>query len=103
MNYWPLSTIAQSPLAQHPGFVHELSQVYATCYLSPAAFHACGEIARRTVSESMPNLGIVETVNAPPRQIFVGYPDAVEWQRLERGGVVEGSNGMLYVIIDALH
>lgn len=103
MNYWPLSVIASSPLAQHPGFAYELSCVYKTCYLSPAAFVACGDVARHTGTQSMPNLVIIESVGCPPRHAFTGYPDWAEWSRLERGGVVEDDNGMLYVIIDALH
>ncbi len=39
MNYWPLSTIKESPLMS-AAFAHELFQVYKTCYLTPAAFHA---------------------------------------------------------------
>lgn len=103
MNYWPLSVIAQSPLAQHPGFAYELSRLYKTCYLSPAAFMACGDVARQTPVQNMPNLVIVESVGAPARQMYTGYPDWEEWSRLERGGVIEASNGMLSVIIDALH
>lgn len=103
MNYWPLSTIAQSPLAQHPGFAWELSRVYATCFLSPAAFQACGDVARHTVPRDMPNLVIIQSVDAPARFAFTGSPDWDEWSRLERGGVIEASNGMLHIIIDALH
>lgn len=103
MNYWPLSTIASSPLAQHPGFAYELSCVYRTCYLSPAAFQACGDVARHTPTQDMPNLVVVESVGCPARYTFTGYPSWLEWSRLERGGVVEASDGMLHVIIDALH
>lgn len=103
MNYWPLSVIAQSPLAQHPGFAHELSRVYATLCLSPAAFHACGEIARYTTPLKIAHLAVIESTNAAARHVYTDYPDWEEWSRLERGGVIEASNGMLHVIIDALH
>lgn len=102
MNYWPLSTIATSPLMSL-AYGFELSHVYRTCYLSPAAFMACGDVARHTQPHAAPNLVIVESVNAPARQVYTGYPDWREWMALERGGVVEASNGMLHVIIDALH
>ncbi len=90
-------------MASHPGFQWELSQVYRVCCLSPAGFHACGDVAQHTPSQDMPNLAVSESVSAPPRQLFTRYPDFDEWFRLERGGVFEASNGMLHVIIDALH
>lgn len=103
MNYWPLSTIAQSPLARHPGFAWELSRMYTTGFLSPAAFQACGDVARHTAPKSMPNLVIIESAGAPARYAFTSYPDWREWFALERGGVIEADNGTLGVIFDALH
>lgn len=102
MNYWPLSVVVTSSLMPMT-FGFELSRVYKTCYLSPAAFMACGDVARHTTPRAAPNLVIVESVNAPARQMFTGYPGQREWEALERGGVIEASNGMLHVIIDALH
>lgn len=103
MNYWPLSTIATSSLCEHPEFRRELADVYRTCYLTPAVFNTCGYIARNTVPQKQINLVIVESVDAPARQLYVGYPNWEEWSRLERGAIIEASNGMLHVIIDALH
>lgn len=102
MNYWPMSTIKSSPLMP-PMFAWELFRVYATVNLSPHAFQACGDVARNTRPTNSPHLAIIESVNAPARYIYTDYPDCDEWPQLERGGVVEASNGMLHVIIDALH
>lgn len=102
MNYWPLSVIRSSPLTP-PEHAWELSRVYETMFLTEAAFRACAVIAQQTKPMKSPNLVIIESVNAPARRAYSGYPDTEEWLRLERGGVVEGSNGMLHVIIDALH
>lgn len=102
MNYWSLSTIATSPACQHPGFLRELADVYATGYLSPAAFETCGYVARHTVPIRAP-LVFVESVGCAARQVYLGYPDWRQWSALERGGVFEAGDGMLYVVIDALH
>lgn len=103
MNYWPLSMIAHSPECQHPGFLHELTNVYATRYLSPAAFETCGYIARRTTPLKIDNMVIIESVGASARRVYTGYPQWEEWLQLERGGMIEASDGTLHVLIDALH
>lgn len=102
MKYWPMSIVKSSPLMP-PVFAWELFRVYETCYLSAPAFQACGDVAQQTQPASMPNLAVVESIGAPARQLYTNYPDWEEWSRLERGGVFEASNGVLHVIIDALH
>lgn len=102
MNYWPLSVIRHSPQMSFM-FAHELAYVYATCYLSPATFQACGEVARHTQPMVMPELVVIESLGTAPRYAFTSYPSQREWERLERGGIIEASNGMLHIIIDALH
>jgi hypothetical protein len=102
VNYWPLSVIKDSPLMS-PAYATELHRVYATLFLSGGAFLACSDVARHTAPRSIPNLALIETIGAPPRQVYTEYPDWEEWFGLERGAVIEGSNGVLYVIIDGLH
>lgn len=101
MNYWPLSTVKTSPLMP-AAYAWELSLVYKTCRLSPLVFQACGEVARQT-QPVQTGLIIIESANAPSRHAYTELPTWEEWFRLERGGVIEASDGMLYVIIDALH
>lgn len=103
MNYWPLSAILASPVCQHPGFRHEMAHVYTTGSLSVNAFETCGYVARNTLPANAEHLVIIESVRAAPRRMYTGYPDGRGWLQLERGGVVEASDGTLYVIIDALH
>lgn len=102
MKYWPLSAIKESPLMP-PAFAWELCRVYQTCSLTQEAFNACGSVASYTAPQDTPNLAIVQSIGAPARRVYVGHPECDEWLRLERGGVIEGDDGLLHVIIDALH
>jgi hypothetical protein len=101
MNYWPFSTIRNSPLMP-ACYQYEIDMAPRTCQLSPLAFQACGDVAERTPPRAMPNLAIVETIDGPARQVFTDYPSFDEWLALERCAVIEGSYA-IHIIIDATH
>lgn len=101
MKHWPLSVVAQSP-SMPAAFLPEFRQVYATCYLSWGAFHACGIVADHTPPREAPNLTIVRSVGAPARRVYTDYPTWEEWSQLERGGVFEHCNELI-VLVDGLH
>lgn len=101
MKYWPFSVIKDSPLMP-PGCAWELSSFYSRRPSEPT-FRACLDVARRTAPMEAPNLLIIESVNAPLRYVYGGYPDWEEWTRLERSGVHQDDNGYLFMTMEALH
>lgn len=102
MKYWPLSLIAESPLLP-PAYFMEVTDAGRTCNMSRGAFLACGDVAMRTAPVDAPNMVVMESPGAPARRVYVRFPECEEWLRLERGGVVAGDDGLLHVLIDALH
>ena len=101
MKYWPMLSIAQSPLTPAP-FVLELSNFY---YRAPsrAAFNAALAVAEQTEPLEMPNLAMIETVNGLYHRTFTAHPTLEEWQRLERGGIVPFDDGNLFIHMDVIH
>lgn len=103
MQYWPLSALVESPLMPAV-FCAELREAYRSkAGLSEGAFIACGTVAIHTAYHDAPNLVLIESACAPARRVYSGYPNHDEWLRLERGGVIGRADGMLCVLIDALH
>ncbi len=106
MRYWSMSTLAQSPLMA-PCFMAELMDALRTGReISNAAFIAYGDVAAHTVPVDAPNLVIVHGEDAPPRRVYLRYPELNEWFRLERGGLTaeDATDGTLWhVMVDALH
>jgi hypothetical protein len=104
MKYWPLSMIANDrrmPWA----FAGELYQVQVLHkdVLTPPAIQACGHVANNTPGRDMPNLEVIQNPEGVPRRVFRGYPEFDEWMALERTGICLAPDGMLYVVLDALH
>lgn len=101
MKYWPMMTIARSPLLPAP-FVHEISNFY---YKMPseAAFYAALEAAQHTAPIEMPNLAVIETVDGQYHRTYTARPTYDEWLRLERGGIVPYDDGTLFVLMDGIH
>lgn len=100
MRYWPLSTIAASPLMP-AWYVPELCRAYDHPGLSEGAMVACNQVAGQTRPVETP-LIIVHSVGAPLRRVYLEYPDFESWARLERGGFVATEDTFGFVI-DALH
>lgn len=101
MNYWPLSLIKDSPLSP-PVFAAELNRFYFKTP-SEAAFWACLDVASRTTPVSMRGLVVIESVGTPNRYAFTEYPSWDEWERFERAGVIQASDGTLRLMMDGIH
>lgn len=101
MKYWPLSVIAQSHLL-HPIHAHELAN-FDRKMPSHETYHACCVVKDQCWPLDTPNLVFIESIGAPLRRMYSGYPSFSEWAGLERVGVVEGDNGVVCVMMDALH
>ncbi len=99
--YWPLSTIARSPL-MHPTYAAEVRCATLNLRISDGALYASSDVAMRTVTGKTP-LAIVESTDAPPRRVYTEYPEFDDWFRLERGGFVQSEKGFFVMVIDALH
>lgn len=108
MKYWGLSTIVQSPFMAGVYAIEIQQSMVTGCMLSSAAFVAASEVAARTPAQEAPNLAIVHGTDAPPRRVYIRYPELGEWLRLERGTIaveeVDGGESLLWqVVVDALH
>lgn len=101
MRYWPLSTIAKSPLL-HPIHQQELAN-FDRKMPSHDTYYACCVVKDQCIPLATPHLVIIESVGSPLRQMYVDYPTLPEWLGLERVGVVEGDNGAVFVMMNALH
>jgi hypothetical protein len=101
MRYWPISILAQSSLMP-PAYAPEVAR-FDTALPSEGAFYACFDVARRTAGVDAPNTAVIETVNAPERCVYVGFPDAAEWLGLERISVMETKSGHMFIMVAALH
>ncbi len=62
----------------------------------------CGDVARHT-QPLKTRMVVIESTDAPGTAGLYRISYLAEWSRLERGGVIEASNGAIHVIIDALH
>lgn len=100
MRYWPISTIARSPLLSET-FTFEVANMHRWPP-SVEAFHKCFEVARQTAVPAMHGLVFIESTDASPRQVFSEYPSWGDWFRLERAAVIE-KNGFYFIVIDTLH
>ncbi len=100
MIYWPLSTIARSPLMQQH---HAYELMGPSQLISANAINAAGRVAGETTPAIPNRLTCIETVNAPCRRIFLDYPTNDEFDRLEPAGVMEDCYGMRYIICDCFH
>lgn len=100
MRYWPMSVIASSPLLPAP----HAAEVSRLPYRAPsqAAYYACFDVAKHTEPTPTGGLAIIESVDAPGRQVYTEYPSWEEWSRLERTGVIE-ANGSFFIFVDAAH
>lgn len=101
MRYWPLSTLAASPVMPS-WFLPEL--LYGPDHMiTPAAAHACGHIAMSTPAVVAPKLCMVENEGSYFRRLYTDYPNIEEWLRLERRCVVQFKDGQLMLFCDGLH
>jgi len=100
VRYFPLSTIAQSPLMS-PVYAWEVANAYHTSQLSRGAMHACGYVIEHTKPHETP-LVIIESVGTPMRRVYIDYPETEAWLALERGGFVL-TNEFFGFVVDALH
>lgn len=103
MKYWPLSTLASSPL-MHPVYMGELYDVQnrRSHGLSNHCIAACGSVANHTEALDLPSLALVPAVDTPDYRVYVHAPEPREFDLLERAGVVLADD-MLYMIIAPLH
>lgn len=101
MNYWPLSTIKQSPLMP-PTYAWELCR-FSYQIPSLPAFEACMAVARQTTPIAMQGLIVIESTDTSGRFAYTERPSLQEWTRLERIAAVETAGGFLCMIMDALH
>ena len=101
MKYWPMRAIADSPLLP-PTFIHELRNFYVKMP-SQHAFNAALAVAEQTIPLEMPNLAVIETVDAHFHRTYTGRPSYDEWLRLERGGIIPFDDGTLFIFMDHLH
>lgn len=100
MRYWPISTIASSPMMPAP-YALEVAQIPRRAP-SERAFYSCFDVAKHTQPTPSGALVIIESEGAPARQAYTGYPSFDEWFRLERSAVIE-ANGDFFIMIDGLH
>lgn len=70
---------------------------------SQGAYYACIDVAQNTAPLRTPNLVFIESEGTPVRRMYTDYPEWEEWSRLEQGGVVQGDNGVICIIIDGMH
>src|SRR4051812_47716107 len=72
VRYWPMMTIARSPLLPAP-FVYELSNFY---YKMPSegAFYAALAVAQHTAPIEMPNLAVIETEGGTYHRMYTSQP-----------------------------
>lgn len=99
MKYWPLSIIINSPLLPSV-YAVEVQSIY-TLQISPYAYHACAEVAAR-LKPTETNLVIIESLDAPCRFAYSRMPTDEEWNKLERGGVVQDVYGFHRIIMEGL-
>ena len=102
MRYWPISVVRTSPLLPGPCAV-ELNIMYATRRLSPYTFEMCGAVADHTEAVNMDGLAIVD--NEEMQTISFTYakrPPMEQWERMERGAVVERSRHYYVLMVHAL-
>jgi hypothetical protein len=102
IRYWPMSVICNSPLLP-PVYIHELHNIIQRQQVSPEGFNAALEVASRTPHMDMPDLAVVESVDRPITQVFKEYPTDEEWERLERCGIFQATDGRYFVHIHARH
>jgi hypothetical protein len=106
MKHWGLSVIAGSPLLAGV-YAVELQQSMKTGrMLSQATFSACSAVAAYTPAQEAPSLAIVHSEGAPPRRVYLRYPELNEWPRLERGSLTAEDAGpdiLWHIVVDALH
>ena len=105
MKYWPMSALADNPRMPWK-FAPELYnvQVRHIDAMSQGAVNACGQVANHVQPVEMTGLVIVTTPDGGPAiRLYLGYPAENEWKNLERAGVVQAPDEMLYVNISALH
>jgi hypothetical protein len=86
----------------HPALLVEL-QNFDQKLPSRDAYLACCSLKDRCEPLDTPNLVVIESIRSPLRRMYVDYPSFAEWFGLERVGVVEGDNGSVFVMMDALH
>lgn len=101
MKIWPLSVIRESPLMP-AAYAWELARFHSVVP-SESAFYACFNVARQTNPVPMQGLVIVESINAPHRFMYTEYPTFDEFVRLERVAAVQGVDGCMCMVMDALH
>ncbi len=99
--YWPLSVLKNSPLMP-PAYQWELLR-FTQQLPSAGAYYACIEVTKHAPAIPMPGLVVIETVNGTGRFMYTEYPDFEAWARLERVGAIEGMNGFMCMVMDALH
>ena len=100
MKFWPLSTIAASPLVP-PAYAQELRN-FNYRMPSQGAYHAAVDVARHTQPVHAPNMAVIDTVGACTRRVYMNYPEDAEWLCLERSTVID-DNGFTFILMDALH
>ena len=103
MRYWPFSVIETSPL-----FPFSLTgELYAFRYRngkpSTALLHACGAVAASTPHVDAPAIDFVQASEVNYSQIYKDYPTFAEWMRLERSGVYQTDEGLIFVHVNTLH
>lgn len=101
MKFWPMSVLTESPL-MHPAYAIELRRMTERPP-SKNSFYACGEIASQTTGCDMPNMFVIESIEAPARYMYAACPEWEEWLRLERCGVVMATDGGMHVVMEGLH
>lgn len=106
MKHWGLSVIAESPLLAGAYAVEVQQSMKTGRMLSQATFLACSAVAVHTPGQEAPSLAIVHSEGAPPRRVYLRYPELNEWFRLERGSLTAedaGPDTLWLVMVDALH
>lgn len=100
--YWPLSLLASSPLMpQH--YAWEITRSLQTCEMSLGCGMACADVALHTPHMNLRGFHIINYVGSGARTLFMEYPTPEEFERVERGFMIEMADGCVFGLVDALH
>ena len=105
MKFWPMSTLAQSPLMPF-GYAGEFYALFERRAhgLSTGCVQAVAHVATQTPPHDMPNMVLVQAADTPAYRIFLDIPTPVEWHMLERAGVTfEDGDELMNLVIAPLH
>jgi len=103
MIYWPLSSLAMSPLMPQAYALELRNPFKHRVALSQDCANACFQVASDTQSLELHEAIMVQTEGGAPYWLFTEYPNFHAWARLERAGITIQPDGYPVLIFAPLH